>query len=62
LNRYQAEFVALLTALHKIAHGSHDLPAKDVVFFEDGTDRNNLGAKFFIFVSVLHQSSWKFCI
>jgi len=62
LNRHQAEFVALLAAVRKIAHGCRALPVKCVAFFEDDTHRNNLCAKFFIFLSVMHQSSWKFCI
>jgi hypothetical protein len=57
LNRHQAECAALLTAIHKIAHGCRDLPAKGAVSFEDDTDRNNQGARFFVSVSVLHQSS-----
>lgn len=59
---HQAEFVALLAAIHKIAHGCHDLQVKGAVYFEDDTDRNNHGAKFLISVSVQHQASWKFCI
>jgi hypothetical protein len=38
LNRHQAEFVALLAAVHKIAHGCRDLPVKGAAIFEDDTD------------------------
>jgi hypothetical protein len=57
LNRHQAEFLALLAAVHKIASGFRDLPVKGAAFCEDDTDRNNHGTKFFISVSVWHQLS-----
>jgi hypothetical protein len=61
LEQTSGKSVALLAAFHEIAHGCRDLPVKGAVFFEDDTDRNNHGAKFFLSMSVLHQSSWKFC-
>lgn len=36
-------------------------PASGVVLFGGDRDRNHHGAKLIISVSVLHQSSWKFC-
>jgi hypothetical protein len=52
----------MVTASHKIVLGSHDLPMKDAVLFRGDMNRNHHGAKFSISVSVLHWSSWGFCI
>jgi hypothetical protein len=43
-------------------HGWRDLPVRGVVPFVGDVDRNHHGAEFSIPVSVLHQSSGKFCV
>jgi hypothetical protein len=49
----QAEFVAVVAAIHIIAQSLCDLPVKGVVLYEAYI--NHHGAEFFVPVPVLHQ-------
>jgi hypothetical protein len=60
-NVMQSVYVAVVAAIHKMVHGWRDLSVGGVLFRVD-TGRNHQGAKFSIPVSLLHESSWKFCV
>jgi hypothetical protein len=50
-----------IPCVHNAANGWRDLPVKGVALSEGDTDGNHHGAQLSIPVSVLHQSSCKFC-
>jgi hypothetical protein len=56
-----AEFVAVVEAIHNAGNGWRDVPVKGVALSEGDTDGKPHGAQLSIHVSVLHQSSYKFC-
>jgi hypothetical protein len=53
--------VAVVEAIHNAGNGWRDLPVKGAALSEDNMDGNHHGAQLSIPVSVLHQSSCKFC-
>jgi len=53
--------VTVVEAIHNAANAWRDLPVKGVALSEGETDGNHHGAQLSIPVSVLHQSSCKFC-
>jgi len=52
----------MVAAIHKIIHSCHVLSVKCVALLEANMDKNHHGAQFSIPVSVLPQSSRKFCL
>jgi hypothetical protein len=57
-----AKCVSVVAAIHKMVHGCHDHSVRSVVLFRGDAGDNHHCAKFSIPVSLLHQSSWKFCV
>jgi hypothetical protein len=52
----------MVAVVHKFIRSWCDLQVKAVVFFEADINRNHHDAEFYIPVSVLNQSTWKFCV
>jgi hypothetical protein len=56
-----SEFVAVVVAIHNAGKDWRYLPVKGAALSEGDVDGNNHGAEMSTPVSVLHQSSCKFC-
>ena len=62
VNRMLCRICGYGCRLHKIVHGWRDHLVKGVVLVEGDIDRIHHGANISISMSVLHQSSCKFCV